>query len=235
MAVYPLAMPAGPLVQGQQGFDPQYLNYSSPEAGGRIGGVSAGNPLWIGTWSLDRVDLEDGSAVRAFLDRQRDGQRTFLGRDLLRPFPLAYPRGFAGMVRAGGGAFSGAATNWTQAISSEGDATLTLYGLPAGFPLAVGDYIGFKWDAAGAPAGSFTRRTLARAVEAATANGAGTISVLAEPPLPTLTVVPAIAVAHFDEPACVMKLVPGESKAGVTGRGLAQSGLSITAIQELRE
>src|SRR3546814_13622528 len=77
------------------------------------------------------------------------------------------------MTRAGGGAFSGAATGWAQNIDGYGNSEIALTGLPAAFPLAIGDYIGWKWTAAGSPAGSYDRRALARVVSPAVASAGG--------------------------------------------------------------
>jgi hypothetical protein len=99
--------------------------------------------------------------------------------------------------------------------------------------LSVGDHIGFKWDAEGADEGSFERRTLARAVLPATANGSGVAVVTAEPPLNT-ALVPSGAIAHLDNPMCVMQLVPEDSQLGPIGAGGILAGGAITAIQDLR-
>jgi hypothetical protein len=215
-------------------FEPERVDFAAPEASGRQGGVQAGWPLWTARFEMDRNTPEDAALLRAFFARLRGRIRRFYCWDLSRPFPLAYPNGFAGLTRAGSStAFDGSATSWSQAINSQGDALITLNGLPANFKIAVGDYIGFKWNAAGAPAGSFERRTLARAVLPATATAAGQAQVMVEPPVNT-ALVPAAAIAHLDNPRCVMQLVPEESKLGVIGTGAWMSGGSLVAIQDLR-
>ncbi len=229
---YPLDMPA--LMMGLQQFEPQHLDYLSPEAGGRLGGVKAGNPLWSALWSLSSMDDLDSDVMRAFVARLRGSQRAFLGYDQSRPFPRAYRNGFAGMTRAiVGTVFDGMATLWTQAVNADGDATATFYGLPAGFKIAIGDYAGWKWDASGAPVNSYQRRTLARAVAPAVANSEGVLSVMIEPPVPVF-VVPAGARAHFDRPACVMKILGEKTQLGPTNYNeMLQSG-TIAALQDLR-
>lgn len=211
----------------------QRIDFAAPQAGGRQGGVQAGWPLWAARFELDRVDPQSADLWRAFFARLRGRIRRFYCWDPTRRLPLNYRFGFAGMNRAVGGAFDGSALGWSQTIEANGDARLTLTGLPAGFQIAVGDYVGFLWNAAGAAPGTFERRTMARAVLPATAGAGGVAQVIVEPPLNPL-VVPAGAVAHFVDPACVMQLVPEESDLGPIGKGAALSGGTITAIQDLR-
>lgn len=215
-------------------FEIARVDYAAPEASGRQGGVQAGFPLWLARFELDRSDPVSADLWQAFFDRIRGRIRRFYGYDPTRAFPLAYRFGFAGLVRAGTStAFPGSATSWSQTVTADGDGQITLNGLPAGLVINVGDYIGFKWDAAGADAGSHERRTLTRAVLPATANGSGVAVVTAEPPINT-ALVPSGAIAHLDNPACVMQLVPEESELGPIGAGGILAGGTITAIQDLR-
>ena len=228
-----IELPDTPSGIARVSFEIQRVDYSAPEAGGRQGGVQAGWPLWSALFELDRSDPESADLWRAFLSRLRGRMRRFYAGEPTRPYPLNYRRGFAEMTRAGGGAFDGSATTWAQAIDADGDAQLTLTGLPAGFEIATGDYIGFKWDAAGSPAATYDRRTVARAVVDATASGGGQAVVTVEPPLNT-ALVPGGAIAHFDEPKCVMQLVPENSSLGpITGANTLGGG-TIAGIQDLR-
>jgi len=214
-------------------FDIERIDYASPEASGRQGGVQAGWPLWLARYELDRSDPTSGDAWNAFVDRLRGRQRLFFGINPARLFPRAYPAGFTGMLRASGGAFDGNALAWSQNIDADGNAAVGLTGLPIGLALSVGDLIGFKWDAAGAAAGSFGRRTMARVVAPAVAGFSGAITVMAEPPVDTL-VVPATAKAHLDRPCCVMRIIPEKTDLGATGAGGAMGGGTIIAAQDLR-
>src|SRR3546814_15778497 len=117
------------------------------------------------------------------------------------------------MTRAGGGAFSGAATGWAQNIDGYGNSEIALTGLPAAFPLAIGDYIGWKWTAAGSPAGSYDRRALARVVTPAAASAGGALPIEAEPPLDT-PVVPPGATPPLGKPAAQLHPLPHQSEAG---------------------
>lgn len=219
---------------GQQEFEIQRVDYAAPEAGGRLGGVQAGFPLWLAVWTLATIGARRSDIVRAWLAGQRGQLRRFYGRDIARPYPLAHIAGFDGMTRAGGGAFAGDATAWSETINSDDDSELTLEGLPAGLSLSIGDYVGFKWDAEGAAEGSFERRALVRVAlnGAAIADEDGAITVKVEPPVPS--VVPEDAVAHLDRPCCVMTLITDQSKLNAIDRRLAVKGGTIAGLQDLR-
>lgn len=216
----------------QQAFEVERVDFHAPEAGGYLGGVQAGFPLWMGEWTIGRLGAAGSDDWRAWVASMRGAQKRFLGRDLARPYPKLHIDGFAGMTRAGGGVFDGSATSWSQSIDSAGNALLTLGGLPVALSLSKIDYIGFRWDAGGAPAGSYWRRALVRVTEGAIANGSGNVTVTVEPPVPT-AVVPVGAIAHLDYPACVMSLLP-DTKLGAIDRRLAVTGGKILGLQDLR-
>jgi len=228
-----LTLPETPSGIARVTFEIERVDFAAPQAGGRQGGVQAGWPLWAARFELDRVDPESADLWRAFFSRLRGRIRRFYCGDPTRRLPKLYRGGFGGLARAVGGSFDGSALGWSQTILPGGDARLTLTGLPAGFQISIGDYIGFLWDAAGAPAGSFERRTMARVVLPTTAGAGGVAQIIVEPPLDPL-VVPAGAVAHFTNPLCVMQLVPEDSKLGPIGVGAALGGGAIIAIQDLR-
>lgn len=215
-------------------FDIERVDFGAPEASGRQGGVQAGWPLWAARFEIDRSDPDSADLWQAFFDRMRGRIRRFYAIDPKRRMPKLYRFGFAGLVRAGTStAFDGTATSWSQSIDSLGNALLTLNGLPAGMQISVGDMVGFRWDASGFAGGNMMRRTIARAVLPATATGAGQAQFAIEPPLNT-SLVPAGAIAHFDNPAAVMQLVPEDSQLGPVGSGGILSGATISAIQDLR-
>ena len=215
-------------------FEPERVDYAAPEASGRQGGVQAGFPLWAARFEIDRSDPVSADIWRAFLLRLRGRTRSFYGWDPTRRRPINYRFGFGGLVRAGSATpFTGSALTWSQAINADGDAEITLTGLPAGFVIGIGDYLGFKWDASGASAGSYERRTVARAVLPVVANGAGQAVMIVEPPVDPL-VVPPGAIAHFDDPACVMRLVPEQTDLGPIAHAGVLSGATIVAVQDLR-
>ena len=105
----PVAMPD--MYVSQQQFELQRVDFVSPEASGRLNGVQAGFPLWSGVWTLARMPVENSDEWRAFLTATRGQTRRFIGRDIARSYPRAYPDGFAGMTRAGGGSFDGTSSS----------------------------------------------------------------------------------------------------------------------------
>ena len=219
-----LPLPETPSGIARVNLEIQRVDYGAPEASGRQGGVQAGFPVWGVRLELDRS---------AFIDRLRGRIRRFYCGDSSRPRPAAHAYGMLSLTRAGGGAFDGAATGWSQSVDADGDATITLSGLPAGFVLTPRDLIGFKWDAEGAAAGSFERRTVARCVTSAIADESGDVSVIAEPPLDT-ELVPAAAIAHFVDPLCVMQQVPEETDLAPVGEAGTMASGAIVGIQDLR-
>ncbi len=219
-----MSLPVMPPYAASEYFEPEWIDYQSPTADGRVGGVAVGPPLWRGRWTLSRkMSLAASEQWRAFVSRLRGAQLPFLARDLARPWPLAYPTGFAALTRAGGGAFDGTASSWSVNATRD---VATVTGLPATFVLSIGDYAMWRWETGGE-----TRRALCRAIEAVTADGSGAAALRLEPPLPAL--VPSGAVMDFAEPACVMKRVVSEGRLGVKDRNLKVDG-EFHAIQDLR-
>lgn len=218
-----------------QNFEPVRFDAEAVERGGRVGSVSLGWPLWTAQWTLSRNITPDMSDEwRAWLLRRRGAQRPFLAMDRERLYPKAYRSGFAGLVIAGTATgFAGHLASWSQAIDGDGNAALTLTGLPANFPFTLGDYIGFRWDAAGSAIGSFDRRSIVRAVGSVNANGAGVAVVSVEPPV-NIQVVPNYAIAYLNEPSCRMRILSGETQLAPLDRRLKVAGGTITAIEDLR-
>lgn len=221
MIVFPREMPAGGIIS--QSFEPRRIDYGSPSVGGRFTSVTAGPPLWAMTMTLRDGDEDEVAEWRAFLASLRGSQRTFLAGDLTRPYPKAYIDGFAGLSRAGGGAFDGAAASW--ATNPLRDAH-TFNGLPAAFALSYGDYGMWRWET-----GGVKRRALARVIEPVVGNAGGSVTVAMEPPLPTL--VPASAVADFAKPQCVMRMLTDESRIGELDALHSAAG-TLAAVQDLR-
>lgn len=208
---YPATMPTAGAMAIEFGI-PQRNDYLSPENSGRIGGVQAGWPRFTLALDLNNMTEPDARLWRVFMRSLRGSQRTFLAHDPWRPYPLEHADGFARMTYIEGAPFGGNAGGWSQAIAANGDAVLTMTGLPAGLRITADDYIGFKWDAAGSPANSWDRRALAVAQEDARAGATGVASFTIEPALPEW--VPAGAVAHLDKPQCLMKQLGDQSRLG---------------------
>lgn len=226
----PLEMPTE--FYAQVDFDIQRVDYGAPEASGRIGGVQAGFPLWLGTWTIDVVGMDESDAIRAFKDSMRGATRRFLGRDLVRPYPKAHPGGFAGMVRPDASPFDGTATDWSEVITADDDSEVTLQGLPVGLELGQGDYLGFEYEATQASIAGLTWHALVRIVEGGVADGAGSVTFTSEPPVPSA--VPADAIAYLNQPACVMVLLTDQTKLQAVGRRRAIGGGQIVGIQDIR-
>lgn len=228
-----LPLPETPSGIARVTLDIERVDFAAPEASGRQGGVQAGFPVWAARLELDRIDPVSADLWTAFIDRLRGRLRRFYCGEPSRSRPVAHAFGMTSLTRAGGGAFDGTAASWSQTVDDDDDATLHLTGLPAGFVLTPRDLIGFKWDAEGAAAGTFARRTLARCVTSAVANESGEVSVIAEPPLDT-ELVPEGAIAHFDDPLCVMQQVPEETELAPIGAAGTMSSGTIVGVQDLR-
>lgn len=226
----PLEMPVSGMALQQ--FEPQRIDYSAPEAGGRIGGVQAGFPLWLGVWTIGTIGAAKSDALRAFLLRLRGATRRFIGRDLSRPYPKAHITGFARMTKTDGSPFTGPAASWSEAISDEDDSQLTLTGLPPGLTLTTGDYVGFRWSASDDDIAGLPWQACVRVLDGGMADASGSLTVTSEPPVPSA--VPADAVAHLDLPGCVMVLVSDQSKLDAMDRRLAVRGGKIAGVQDLR-
>lgn len=223
----PLEMPT--MYVAQQQFELQRVDYAAPEASGRIGGVQAGFPLWAGVWTLGRMTADYSDQWRAWLTRLRGATRRFIGRDLARQYPREYPDGLGGF-----GAFTGAAASWSQVIDSDGDAQLTLQlgAAGAGLVLSQGDYIDFRYSATESAVSGLAWRAMVRVVSAATANGSGAVTVTVEPPVPDA--VPSDAVAHLDEPGCIMAVIVDQSSLGPIDRLYSINGGQILGVQDIR-
>jgi hypothetical protein len=213
-------------------FDIQRVDYLAPEAGGRVGGVQAGFPLWQAVYTLDTVGQDESDEIRAFKDRARGATRLILGRDVLRPYPKAHSGGFAGMLRAGGGAFDGSATAWSETINADGDSLVELHGLPVGLTLGLCDYVGFHWVATEGDFAGLTWHACVRVNVGAAADGTGEVTVTCEPPIPS--VVPPTATAYLNRPACVMRMLIDQTKLQAVGKRLAIGGGQLAFIQDLR-
>lgn len=223
----PIAMPQDYVALQQ--FELQRVDYGAPEASGRIGGVQAGFPLWSGVWTLGRMPEDDSDDWRAFLTGLRGATRRFIGHDLSRLYPKLYPDGFGAF-----GAFTGAASSWSESINSDDDSRLTLNlgAAAAGLVLSKGDYVDFRYSATETAISGLAWRALVRVVSGATANGSGSLTVTVEPPVPDA--VPGSAVAHLDNPGCTMALVLDQSSLDAVDRLYSVRGGTITGIQDIR-
>lgn len=233
MTTFPREMPrAG--VMGQT-FEIDRVDYLSPEASGQLLSVQAGWPTWSMTLDLNNMRAREADEWRAFVRSLRGSQRSFIAWDMWREFPRAHADGFRRMTRIDGPAFDGSAAGWSQTIADNGDAMLTIEGVPSGLRLGHSDLIGLKWDAAGSAPGAFDRRTAVSVVDrAAVASADGVIVVSVEPPVNTM-VIPAGATVHFDRPGCIMRQSSKDTKLGRRGLTIdTEAGGKLVAMQDLR-
>jgi hypothetical protein len=223
----PLEMPT--MYVAQQQFELQRVDYAAPEGSGRVGVVQAGFPLWSATYTLGRMPPAYSDQWEAFIRGLRGATRRFLGRDLSRQYPLLYPDGFGAF-----GVFTGGAASWSQTIDSNGDAQLTLNlgAAAAGLTLSPGDGIDFRYPATEDAVAGLAWRAFVMVNVGATANGSGSLTITVEPPVPSA--VPSDAVAHIDQPACVMALVTGSTDLGAKDRLYSINGGTVTAVQDIR-
>lgn len=210
-----VAYPATPPLPGpsRQSFELERIDYQSGDARGRIGGVTAGFPLWRLEWTLGRLTARMTDEWRAFVAGQRGSQRWFYAYDLYRPHPRFYEAGKP---------YAPVAASWSHAVDSAGVARLTLTGLNAGQVVATGDYAGFEWD--------IWKRAAVRSLETIIASASGVAVFAIEPAVPA--VVPVGAVANLKRPTCLMKLLPDTKLASPNRMGQLESG-TIAAIQDL--
>lgn len=207
-------------------FELRRRDFLSPETGGRVGSIAVGPPVWTAEWSLGQGGPRRADEWVAFVDSLDGSSRLFVGRDLSRPYPLAYQdTQLGGLTRAAGGAFNGAASAWSIDTDAAGAPILVLAGLPANFKLSRRDYVGFRWTTEGVE-----RRALVRLVDDYTGTGEGYGLLPIRPAVPS--VVPPTAVAHFDLPGCLMRLIPERTTIGAKDRRLAPA-VTVAAVQEL--
>ncbi len=90
--------------------------------------------LWKGTISLGRMLQAEAAHASVMMDLIRTSGALFWAFDARRPAPAADPRGMV----------LGTATPTIHALPS-GNRSIALAGLPAGYVLSIGDYLGFAY------------------------------------------------------------------------------------------
>jgi hypothetical protein len=209
---FPMTMPTvGAMAQT---FEPERVDYVSPEAGGMMGAMTAGFPRWLMKMTLNSMSFADADIWRAWLAVQRGPQRPFFAFDIDRQHPRYHRDGRP---------YNPSPASWSQTINGDDLAMLGLTGLLPGQTVSMGDYIGLVWGG--------SKRALVRAVDTGRAGASGLLSVAVEPPLPPI--VPANAKVTLRRAGCMMRLVTGETKLGEQGLGYFTSGSTISAAQDL--
>lgn len=141
---------------GAQGFfRPNYGQQTSGQAGGQIRVANVRAPLWHLSLTCPAIDRDDADAIHAVIGGMGGSVGTFFAYDLRRAGPKADPTG----------SVLGSSTVQINSLGSDG-ISLSLKGLPNGYVLTRGDYVGFVY--------SSTKRALHQIVDASvTANGSG--------------------------------------------------------------
>ena len=225
MAVsYPRSLVGAGFGVGQTRFVLRRADLQAPESSGVVGGVQMGWPRWQGEWEVTCKSDAEMRAVEAWVASLRGGIKTFIGSDLRRLTPAAYPSGVTALTRHGGGAFDGSATSF----SLSGDrATLTLNGLPSTLAITAGDFIDFRWTTGGA-----ARRHLVQALESVTAS-AGVAAFDVDPAVHS--VVPTSgtpAVAWVQACGTIMRLTSETEIGGSSPEGYGQ--VKIVGVEDIR-
>lgn len=182
--------------------------------GGSVNAADLGPAMWRGTFQTKVLDRAAFEAWVAWLESLQGGLRMFKGRPPGRRWPLAHPRGFAGVLYSG--------SQWSglgnlSAIGVNRD-TVTINQIPNNITLAPG-------DAFSIPVGA--RQHLHKITEGAISSGSA-VSLTIEPPIRP-GVVTGIA-ARIDTPYCEMVLEGGDYDARREGRG---GSISFTGLQVL--
>ena len=157
--------------------------------------------LWQVSVTLGRCKPDEAAWIETMLSVLRTPGRSFLAHDHRRPYPQLDPSGV--MIR-------GASVTIASVPSRR---ELSLAGLPARYPLAVGDYLAFSYSGG--------RRALHRVVEPVAANNSGVTPVFEVSPMmaPGATVGAAVALSR---PACGFQIVKGSITPGPARSGWSE-------------
>jgi len=198
-------------------FKPVYQQIVAPSRGGLVQVANIGSDLWTMAYATPPLKHAAAKEQFAWLQSLRGGVRTFKAWDPLCRFPEAYPNGFGGMTRAGGGAFDGTCT--LSAIGTDRD-TITLTTLPANFVFTAGDMVSFPMGA--------SSRCLVRVLESVTGSGAGAATLTVEPWIP-LAASAGTAEVTLIKPWC-LAIIDAGSISGPVQPGYVAS-VSFNAVQ----
>jgi ferric-dicitrate binding protein FerR (iron transport regulator) len=191
---FPRALPDELPILGMT-FKRQPMQEVTPLRSGKQIVKNLGPTLWYARWQSDRMTPDESGPVRAWCDTIEENGEQFYGYDKLREYPLAYALGWGGLT-VDGQPFSGDGTLSNVALNN---VEVSLADLPAGFVLSPGDYLAFDY--------STSLRALHRCSAAATANGAGALTVEVRPHVRPGWA--ADAVVHLHRAAARMVMLPG--------------------------
>lgn len=183
-----------------------------------VSGVVQTTQLGMPRWKCDYTTksmrgMAERKMWRAWLDSLNGAMQTFLGHSPMQIWPTAYPRGYAGINRAAGGAFNGQAD--VTAITTT---TITIAGLPASFVLGAGDMVGLI---------DTSRYGLHRIMEDNIGNLDGTM-VITVSPFVNLSIFKIGSKVNFAKPVCEMILdpqTPPDTSADITFKPVTFTGV----------
>lgn len=196
-----------PIARGD--FDIDYDQAKTPLRGGSPQVVNLGPDLWRIEYTTTNLNHAESLQFSAWLQSLDGGARLFKAWDPRLKYPQAYRGGFAGLTKAGGGAFDGTCS--VDAFAETLD-SLTLAGLPVGFSISIGDMVSLSWGGT---------QLLLRFVASATANGFGKATASIRPRLPISFGIDPAVPGTFVKPWC-LALVDAASIKG--GFQVGQSG-----------
>ena len=198
-------------IQSARFWLPESLTMESTE-GGEIFTSDRAPRLWQAEFTLAQGYHDEVDDRESRLAMLAQAGRSFFAHDPRRTGPKADPTG----------ALLGASTPVIGAATTARDLVIT--GLPNGYQISRGDYIGFSYGS------SPTRYALHRAVTAPIASG-GSVTVEVTPNIrPGWSTGAAVSLV---QPVCKMILVPGGYNPG-SGAGVITSGATFRAQQTLR-
>ena len=181
---------------------------------GEVLTADTGARLWGGTVTLARMNFDDAAAAKALCSTLRQAGRSFYVYDLTKQAPR---KDLTGVLL-------GAATPTLASIASD-NRVIGLAGLPAAYPLSVGDYLAFPYGT------SPVRYALHQLAVGANASGAGaaTIEVSSFIREGAVTGVAITLLKAF----CKAQIVPGTFNPGVAEDN-SVTGMSFNWRQTLR-
>lgn len=191
---FPRAFPTCAPIVGAP-FVALYQQARSMSAGGSPHAADVGPMVWTCEYRVQTMTRAKTAEWEAWLHSLRGGLRQFMAVPPRHRWPLAYPRGFSGLLYSGS-QWDG--TGNLQTIGTSRD-SVTINQLPASLVLTTGDFFSFS---------DGTRNHIHRVVEGGTASS-GAVTVLVEP-----IIRPGIATGveiAFEAPWCPMSLTEDPS------------------------
>jgi len=183
--------------------------------GGEILPANIGPRLWTGEVVLWQQRHSVVAPVLAMISALREPGASFLAYDLTAPAPQSDPEGTA------------LATVTPLILALPSDARmLSLEGLPSGFVLTAGDYLGFSYGT------NPVRRALHRVVSGVVAGGTGQTAAfeVTPPRRPGAAINTAVSLVKA---SCKARIVPGSVAPGTKGQ-IFTSGITFKFMQTLR-